>query len=31
MMADEVRTIGTGGEGQTLACEEKTALLPRAP
>jgi hypothetical protein len=30
MTADEIRTIVTGGEGQTLEFKETTAQMPRA-
>jgi hypothetical protein len=30
MTADEIRTIVTGGEGQTLEVKETTAQMPRA-
>jgi hypothetical protein len=30
MTADEIRTIVTGGEGQTLVVKETTAQMPRA-
>jgi hypothetical protein len=30
MSADEIRTIVTGGEGQTLELKETTAQMPRA-